>query len=144
VNRVLIVDDDSAIRDALRSVLSERYEVFTAGDGEEGLAVIDRRSVDLIVLDMLMPLLDGEGMLRALRSRGISLPVIAVSADWFDRAGDLKANAYLSKPFEIEELEETIDELLGGRTGSGPFRRGEGGSESGPSLSPSRGPGARL
>jgi DNA-binding response OmpR family regulator len=70
--------------------------------------------VDLIVMDMLMPLLDGEGALREIRGRGLRVPVIAASArgDRLAKYRELGADDFIQKPFEIGDLEEKIDRLL--------------------------------
>lgn len=112
--RVLIVEDDSAIRGALAQALVEDgYAVDASGDGNEGLWYASRNAYDLIVLDLMLPGLDGLELLRRLRAGvkpdGQSAPaVLIVSArDGVDdrvRGLDLGADDYLVKPFALAEL----------------------------------------
>ena len=79
--RILVVDDERAVRDALeRALRLEGYEVATAADGQEALVSLARRSVDAIVLDVLMPVLDGLETCRTLRRRGDATPVLLLTA----------------------------------------------------------------
>jgi two-component system, OmpR family, response regulator MprA len=106
---VLVVDDDRAVREALeRALQREGDEVETAGDGDGALAAVAARSPDAVVLDVMMPGLDGLDVTRRLRREGSRLPILLLTAR--DAVGDrvegLDAGAddYLPKPFEIEEL----------------------------------------
>jgi len=79
--RVLVVDDDRRLRDMLRRALeSVGYEVDTAEDGGRALAAISGRTFDLVVLDVLMPGVDGLGVARRLRGRGDPVPVLMLTA----------------------------------------------------------------
>jgi signal transduction histidine kinase len=108
--RVLLVDDNADMRDYMRRLLGERWQVETASDGVEGLAAAFRDPPDLVLADVMMPGLDGFGLLRELRAdpRTRTVPVVMVSA----RAGEearvegLEAGAddYLIKPFSAREL----------------------------------------
>ena len=106
---VLVCDDDREIVEAIEIYLSqEGYKVLKAYDGEEALKVLDREKVDLLIIDVMMPKLDGLQVLRALRDRGISTPVLLLTAksQVADRIAGLDSGAddYLTKPFAIEEL----------------------------------------
>jgi DNA-binding response OmpR family regulator len=138
VKSLLVVDDDPAILDSLSTLLGASYRVLTARDGEEGLRALERAPVDLVVLDMLMPLMDGEEMLREVRARGWTMPILVVSAhaDRLVDAAALGADDLLLKPFDTWRLEEKIERLLRRRSSSG-----EAGSSGGPGLRPSRGSG---
>ncbi len=108
--RVLLVDDNADMRDYLRRLMEAKYDVAVAADGEEALKAIRARRPDLVVTDVMMPGLDGFGLLRAIRGADTlrDLPVILLSA----RAGEeaslegLAAGAddYLVKPFSAREL----------------------------------------
>src|SRR5437660_11845751 len=79
--RVLVVDDDRRLRDMLRRALSSAgYDVDTAEDGGRALAAISGRAFDLVVLDVLMPGVDGLGVARRLRQRGDPTPVLMLTA----------------------------------------------------------------
>ena len=116
-SHLLIVDDEPAVRDALeRALRSNGYRVSTAADGRDGLDAIARESPDVVVLDVMMPRLDGLEACRTLRRRGDRTPVLMLTAR--DAVGDrvegLDAGAddYLVKPFALEELLARIRALL--------------------------------
>jgi len=123
--RVLVVDDDRRLRDMLRRALeSVGYEVDTAEDGGRALAAISGRTFDLVVLDVLMPGVDGLGVARRLRQRGDPIPVLMLTARdaVTDRVAGLDAGAddYLVKPFAIDELLARVRALMrraGGESG---------------------------
>jgi two-component system response regulator MprA len=115
--RILVVDDEPAVRESLASSLAfEDYEVLTAMDGLEALDELDRARPDLVILDVLMPRLDGLTTCRRLRSRGKTLPVLMLTArdTVGDRVTGLDAGAddYLVKPFELDELLARVRALL--------------------------------
>ena len=115
--RVLVVDDDADVRDSLRRALGYAgYEVATAVNGAEALKSVARSPVDLIILDVLMPMLDGLGACRALRDRGDGTPVLVLTArdTVDDRVAGLDAGAddYLVKPFALRELVARMNALL--------------------------------
>lgn len=112
-----MVDDEPAVRDALeRALRSAGYSVGTANDGQEALGAIERERPDVVVLDVLMPMLDGFEACRRLREAGDRTPVLMLTAR--DAVGDrvegLDAGAddYLVKPFALEELLARIRALL--------------------------------
>jgi DNA-binding response OmpR family regulator len=115
--RVLLVEDDAAILAGLTSKLrSEGFEVETAEDGEAARDRIAAAPLDLVVLDLMLPKLDGLGVLRWLRRRSPALPVLIVSAKGreTEKVEGLKAGAddYLTKPFGLLELMARVDALL--------------------------------
>ena len=114
--RVLIVDDDPAILRFVRANLStEGYEVFTAMDGVEALETIERELPDLVILDIMLPRMDGFEVCRQLREWS-PMPVIMLSArgDEEDKVKclDLGADDYMSKPFGVRELLARIKAVL--------------------------------
>ena len=115
--RILVVDDERPVRDALeRALRLEGYEVELAADGQEALLSLARRSVDGIVLDVLMPVLDGLETCRTLRRRDDKTPVLMLTArhEVSDRVAGLDAGAddYLVKPFALEELLARLRAIL--------------------------------
>jgi len=115
--RVVVVDDDEALRSAVRRALRlEGYEVELAGDGEEALARLADLRADLVVLDVLMPVLDGITVCRRLRESGDRTPILMLTARdaVSDRVVGLDAGAddYLTKPFALEELLSRVRALL--------------------------------
>jgi two-component system response regulator MprA len=115
--RLLVVDDDRDVRDSLNRALGYAgYAVATAANGAEALSTIAHAPVDLIILDVLMPMLNGLDTCRALRGRGDATPVIVLTArDAIDdRVAGLEAGAddYLVKPFALRELLARVNALL--------------------------------
>lgn len=121
---VLVVDDERAVREALsRALRLHDYRVSLAADGLEALAMVGRGDVDAIVLDVMMPGIEGTGVARRLRQDGHDIPILMVTArdDVPDRIAGLDAGAddYLPKPFALDELLARLRALLrrsGGRT----------------------------
>lgn len=107
--QILVVDDDQAVRDSLaRSLQYSGYEVITAEDGLEALAKLSSARPDAVVMDVMMPRLDGLETTRALRSSGNDVPILILTARDAvgDRVDGLDAGAddYMVKPFSLEEL----------------------------------------
>ncbi|WP_308222543.1 response regulator transcription factor [Frankia sp. AgB32] len=107
--RVLVVDDDAAVRESLeRSLRFEGYEVATAVDGLDALYAVGRDQPDIVILDVMMPRVDGLEACRQLRARGDDVPVLMLTArdGLTDRVSglDVGADDYLVKPFALEEL----------------------------------------
>ncbi len=120
---ILVVDDDAPIRRMLdRTLSAEGYAVETAADGGEALAAVERSTPDLVVLDVGLPGVDGLAVSRRLRSKGLSVPVLLLTArdSVPDRVAGLDAGAddYLVKPFATEELLARVRALL--RRGKAP------------------------
>ncbi|MDP9821444.1 response regulator transcription factor [Nocardioides massiliensis] len=114
---VLVVDDDRAVRESLRRSLEfNGYSVALASDGAEALAAIGKGGPDALVLDVMMPRLDGLETTRALRAAGNDLPILVLTArdSVGDRVEGLDAGAddYLTKPFALEELLARLRALL--------------------------------
>ena len=115
--QILVVDDDRAVREALERALSlEGFEVELAADGAEALAAVGRHQPDAIVLDVLMPGVDGLEVCRLLRRAQSRVPILMLTVrdDLGDRVEGLDAGAddYLGKPFELEELLARVRALL--------------------------------
>jgi two-component system KDP operon response regulator KdpE len=107
--RVLIVDDEPPIRRFLRTGLdAQGYDVLEAEDGPAALAMLRRNAVDLVVLDLGLPGMDGSEVIRAMRDGGSSVPIVVLSVR-ADEAGKVKAldsgaDDYVTKPFGMDEL----------------------------------------
>jgi two-component system response regulator MprA len=121
--RVLVVDDEPAVQRALeRALRLENHDVILAGDGEQALDALARSPADAVVLDVMMPRLDGLEVVRRMRSAGDRTPVLMLTArDAIDnRVEGLDAGAddYLVKPFALRELQARLRALLR-RSGDG-------------------------
>ncbi len=115
--RILVVDDDRAVRDSLRRSLEfNGYEVALANDGVEALARINGLAPDALIVDVMMPRLDGIETTKALRAAGNDLPILVLTArdSVNDRVDGLDAGAddYLAKPFALEELLARVRAML--------------------------------
>ncbi|GAB3566038.1 response regulator transcription factor [Amycolatopsis endophytica] len=115
--RILVVDDDRAVRESLRRSLEfNGYQVELAGDGAQALERVIADRPDAMILDVMMPRLDGLEVARRLRSTGDDLPILVLTArdTVSDRVSGLDAGAddYLPKPFALEELLARLRALL--------------------------------
>lgn len=114
---VLVVDDDPAIRTSLgRALVLEGYNIETAQDGNEALSLLSTFTPDVVVLDLMMPNVDGLSVCRVLRSEGNRVPILMLTAraETSDRVAGLDAGAddYLCKPFDLEELLARVRALM--------------------------------
>jgi CheY-like chemotaxis protein len=114
--RILVIDDEPAIADVLRMLLEFRgHEVFVANDGSRGFATAQRQAPDVIVLDLMMPVMDGFATLAALRSeeRTATMPVVILSAlgsaEVKQRCHDMGVRAFLQKPYKPEDLLRAVE-----------------------------------
>lgn len=119
--RILLVDDDPEMRSFIQSSLDEDYKTITAANGAEALKIVCQETVDLIVCDVKMPVMDGLTFLQLLKTNVNThhIPIIMLSSknELSDRIEGWSrgADAYLGKPFSIEELDSVIDNLIGNR-----------------------------
>ena len=114
---ILVAEDDRGVRDAVERALTfEGYEVLTAHDGAEALSAVMNHNPDAIVLDVMMPHIDGLEACRRLRARGDGTPILILTArhEVSDRVAGLDAGAddYMVKPFALEELLARLRALL--------------------------------
>jgi CheY-like chemotaxis protein len=117
MKRLLIVDDEQAIVEALQDILSaEGYDVVTAFNGAEGLQCMADAKPDLVLLDLMMPVMDGREMLRRMREDPAlnGVPVVVMSAGRISDEERKSSARFLAKPFELDALLDTISELLAG------------------------------
>lgn len=116
---VLVIDDEPNIVQTLKNRLQlNEFEVLTASNGKEGLEIALDRKPDVILLDVIMPIMDGHQMLEKLRANadGKDIPVIMLTArsqpDDVDRAMIHGIEDYITKPFDLSELLEKIEKTL--------------------------------
>ena len=120
---VLVVDDDPDILQTLALCLSsEGYRVTTASNGQEALDLLDKEQPACVLLDLMMPVMDGWQFVTELEQRGgRKAPLLILSADRAvqGHATKLRAEAYLAKPFDLDELLGKVHQLTGGPNGNG-------------------------
>lgn len=146
MKHVLIVDDDYDICEALQLILEGRYRVSVAYNGFEALTLLEERNVDAVVLDLMMPVMDGEALLKEMCARGLNIPVVIASAAMHlaTRARAAGAAAFVQKPFEAEELEEALRQIFGPGGDGGSSHGGGGGFSPPPGHDRSGSPSARA
>ena len=117
--RVLVVDDEEGPREAIRMILKPRYQVLTAGSGEEVLAALPGLRPDVIFMDVKMPRMDGVQLLERVKAIDPGVEVVMITAyaslDTVQRAMRFGAMDYLVKPFAPRELQEAAERALARR-----------------------------
>lgn len=123
-HRILVVDDERDIRQLIALILeAAHFEVLQAASGMEGLETLEREAFDLVILDIMMPEMDGWEVCRHIKSRqrtkDIPVIILTVRSQPLDRVIGLEvvqADDYLTKPFERRDLLETVERLIGTRS----------------------------
>ena len=114
--RILVVDDEPGVRESLRIVLKERYDVTTASTGDEALRLVGTDPFDAALLDILMPGRDGLEVLEQIKQRALTLPVVMLTATKTVKtavtAMKLGAHDYVTKPFDVEELQLIVERAV--------------------------------
>ena len=114
--RILVVDDESSVRDSLKLLLKTNFQVEVAEDGEQALSMLETFEPDLVLLDVIMPKLDGLETLKRVKEGHPTLPVVMLTATNTVRtavqAMKYGATDYLNKPFDVEELTSLIVDTL--------------------------------
>ena len=119
VRSVLIVDDEVGVRESLKMVLKKDYDVFLAKDAEEAFLQIKEHSPDVILLDIILPDLDGLKVLERIKQNDPNIIVIVITGSMTVKtsleAKELGAYGYVIKPFDIDELRLIITQSLSAR-----------------------------
>ena len=137
--RVLIVDDEPGVRESVSMVLKDAYEPVAVSSGQEALQAVAAQPVDVVLLDIVMPGMDGLQVLEEIHARHPQLPVIMLTATKTVKtavdAMKLGAFDYLTKPFDVDELRIVLDKATQQR---GPGARGRGAAHRGRPALPAR------
>jgi len=116
---VLIVDDEAAIRKLVIAVLGEEFVVVEAGDGEKAVAIAKTQKLDLILMDLMMPKMDGYTACSAIKADPATktIPVVMITAvdSKFNKklAQEVGGDGYIIKPFKPQELQKIVKDILG-------------------------------
>ena len=120
--KVLVVEDDKILAKTIEQILSSRYDIDHAYDGEEGLLYAEQNIYDIIILDLMMPRMNGYEMLQELRKKKIITPVLILTAkDGLDdklKGFRMGADDYIVKPFNKDELLARMEAILRRTTGN--------------------------
>ena len=114
--RILVVDDNAGTRESLEEILADDYDVWSVADGLAALEIVKQQAFDVVLLDLIMPKLDGIETLKQLKAKDSRLDVIMISAT--DRAGEaiasIKTGAYdyITKPFDADNIINVIERVL--------------------------------
>jgi two-component system alkaline phosphatase synthesis response regulator PhoP len=116
--KILVVDDEPAVRLLLRSMLSEEYTVVEAGDGKQALTIAGIEPPDLILMDIMMPRMDGYVACGRIKKDPFlkEIPVVMLTAVGYELnkklAREVGAEGYITKPFDLQELMAIINRLI--------------------------------
>ena len=115
--RILVAEDDHAIRTLITTKLKQdNYTIYTAENGEEALSVMEKHHVDLLISDIMMPVMDGYSLVKALRETKHTLPILMITAksqlESLEEAFTLGVDDYMVKPIRLEELALRVRALL--------------------------------
>lgn len=119
---ILVVEDDPDLRKILRlQLVASGFEVVETGNGQEGFAALQQRRPDCVILDLMMPVLDGFGFLKRARSiiDLLDVPVLILTASQDERnrirGFQYQADAYMGKPYDLDELTAEVTRLVASR-----------------------------
>ena len=113
--KILVVDDEYLIRDVIKEyAINEGYEVIKAENGLDALKVINKENIDLMILDIMMPKLDGYSVLKEIKDKNIPVIMLSARSEEFDKllGFDLGVDDYMTKPFSPKELMARIKSIL--------------------------------
>ncbi len=113
---ILIVDDDAVIRSLLLDLFSDCYECNTASTAEEAIEFLNIERYDAVLTDIALPGLNGIGLLKRIKSKGLNTPVIVISGRGDEKDSQLLlklgAFAYLTKPFSLAQMENVVQQAV--------------------------------
>ncbi len=115
MKKILVIDDEKSVQESLKLVLSDKYKVFTAGSGKDGLEILSNNDIDIVFLDILMPDIDGIKVLQEIRKDNQKVIVVMLTAisklSTAVEAMKLGAYDYITKPFEVDEIRVLVEKI---------------------------------
>ncbi|MCM8808985.1 MAG: sigma-54 dependent transcriptional regulator [Candidatus Omnitrophica bacterium] len=116
MNKILIIDDEQGVRESLKFAFKNKYKTLLASNGKEGMSFIEKENPDLIILDIILPDIDGISLLKEIKKNYKDIPIIMLTAvsqiKTAVEAMKMGASDYITKPFDIEELTLVIEKTL--------------------------------
>jgi DNA-binding response OmpR family regulator len=114
MSRILIIEDEDTLGDALSSVLQdEGHETFLAMNGQEGLKLLEETRPHLVILDLMLPIVEGTEVLEQRSETARDVPVVVISSASRELLQDQAVTAFLEKPFTLESLLSEVERALG-------------------------------
>jgi DNA-binding NtrC family response regulator len=115
--KILVVDDEGIVLESCRRVLVDRFEVITASSADAALDVLRREPVEMILLDIKMPVKDGMSLLKEVKEKWPNIPVIVMSGyattETVEQVSRTEAATFIAKPFTPDELVEVVAKVIG-------------------------------
>jgi two-component system alkaline phosphatase synthesis response regulator PhoP len=115
MSTILVIEDEQAISEVVVEILEDaQHTTMAASNGREGLALIAEQRPDLIICDVMMPILDGRGFCEAIRAEPVysTIPVIMMSAGTFLSADEYRYDAFIYKPFDLDNFLIVVNKVL--------------------------------
>ncbi|MFN4226579.1 MAG: sigma-54-dependent transcriptional regulator [Candidatus Ratteibacteria bacterium] len=116
MNKILIIDDEQGVRESLKFALKDKYKIILASNGKEGMSFIEKENIDLIILDIILPDIDGISLLKEIKKNYKDIPIIMLTAvsqiKTAVEAMKIGALDYITKPFDIEELILVVEKIM--------------------------------
>ena len=116
MKHVLVVDDNPTILTMISQILNDRYKVYVVTDATQAIAVLTKREIDLIILDMIMPVIDGNDALDEIKEINPNVKIVMLSALTNDRneiCSKFGVDDYLQKPLSAQVVNQIVDKVLG-------------------------------
>ena len=113
---ILIIDDETKLLKSMEKLFKDEFHIHTAPSGKEGLMILDRQHISMVLLDLNMPQMTGVEVLEEIRKKGYSVKVVIMTGgrnyEWTRRCADLSVHGFIEKPFDPDELIKRINNIL--------------------------------
>ncbi|MCD6546641.1 MAG: response regulator [Thermotogae bacterium] len=116
MKKILVVDDETNIRNLIKKILSDEFEVDTAANGLEALKLLKNKEFDLMILDINMPQMDGVELMKKLKKHNVSIPIVVISVfsdpEKLIETFKLGATDFIVKPFSPDQILDTVNRII--------------------------------